>query len=203
MAPGTHDDLRTQIACMQAIQHRRARGRAERAKYCSGMEAPFQHMQRVRHHPRAPHRLVTRCDGEQHMRLARAKLGTDRQHRGNHTATGMAHGLVMRIVELVAMRSRAVHQCRHAGSRAVVCPQDGRGARAGKTACPPGEFARPGQRGAALRHAEVIQQKATDLLDIVPGESAIRQCDDLCGERAGHVDRGLCRMHLVHDCLRA
>ena len=41
MAPGAHDDLGAQVACMQAIERRRAGGRAERAKHRGGMEPPF------------------------------------------------------------------------------------------------------------------------------------------------------------------
>ena len=176
-----------QPGAVEAPELGRRRCRAEPAEQRGRVMPELDDMAGIGRRADPRHRLVAgndRC----HEVLARAvALGRDRQRRRNDNRCGVAHGGVVRVVELVAVGRRAVDQRRNGRRHTQAGSDHGSLSHAGVRRGPAGECLDRRLPGAPVGAAGDVEQQARDLLVVFSIERRWRNREDARGEVGGDV----------------
>lgn len=140
-------------------------------------------------HAHARHGFVTTGYGRQRLVSGRAAFGRDCQRRRDHDRAGMAHGDIMGVVELVAMRRRAVNQSGDARRYGEHRTDQRRRAAAREAARPLDQFLRPRKRGADPGDAETIEDEPAQLLAVCARQPIAADRQNLSRKVERHILR--------------
>ena len=153
---------------VETVQLARRRSGAKHAEGRGRVETAFYNTKRIRSHADTRHDLVTRDDGAQQLLARRTRLGSGGERGGNDDGARVAHGFVMRVVQFIAVRGRAVDHRRRVGARALAAADQQDLAVGAMVAGPLCQGAAPGLHRSAQCHGGIIEQKPLQLLMIFP-----------------------------------